>query len=82
MSSFVCSNCKSTVPLWESVDSKEISGAAKLANQYGMPLLCQIPLEPLVSNGNDKGVPVVHSHPNTATAKTFMDLAKSVNGLI
>ncbi|VDL18392.1 unnamed protein product [Hymenolepis diminuta] len=77
MAHFVCPSCKATSYLWGG--STELSGSAKLADEYKIPLLCQIPLEPSISSGNEKGVPVILSHPNSITAATFMQLAKCVD---
>ncbi|KAL5110907.1 hypothetical protein TcWFU_009267 [Taenia crassiceps] len=53
MAHFVCPSCKLTTPLWRAADSTG-GGAGKLADEYGIPLLCQIPFEPNVLNGNEK----------------------------
>ncbi|EUB64211.1 Iron-sulfur protein NUBPL [Echinococcus granulosus] len=82
MAKFVCPSCKFTTPLWCASDSTEESGAAKLADQYEIPLFCQIPFEPNVSDGKEKGIPVVISHPNSFTATTFVELACQINNLL
>ncbi|KAL5968450.1 Iron-sulfur protein NUBPL [Taenia solium] len=82
MAHFVCPSCKLTTPLWRAADSMEESGAAKLADKYEIPLLCQIPFEPNVLNGKEKGTPVVISHPNSFTAMAFVGLASQINGLL
>ncbi|VDN96049.1 unnamed protein product [Rodentolepis nana] len=79
MAHFVCPSCKSASNLWSGAGSTELSGSAKLADEYKLPLLCQIPLEPSISSGNEKGIPVVLSHPDSITAVTFMQLAKRVD---
>lgn len=82
MASFVCPVCKSTSEIWRGMDPAELSGAAKLANEYKIPLLCQIPFEPSILNDNEKGVPVILSHPNSITASTFIQLAKRIDKFI
>uniref|UniRef100_A0A5K3EKJ2 Iron-sulfur protein NUBPL n=1 Tax=Mesocestoides corti TaxID=53468 RepID=A0A5K3EKJ2_MESCO len=82
MASFVCPSCKTTSSLWHAAGSTEESGAAKLAAQYDIPLLCQIPLEPGVSVANETGLPVVLSHPGSMTTVAFMELAGRINTLL
>ncbi|KAM7538114.1 hypothetical protein Aperf_G00000068262 [Anoplocephala perfoliata] len=82
MASFVCPVCKSTSEIWRSMGPTKLSGAAKLADEYKIPLLCQIPFEPSDLNDNEKNVPVILSHPDSLTASTFMQLAKRIDELI
>nr|CDS31418.1 nucleotide binding protein [Hymenolepis microstoma] len=79
MAHFICPSCNSTSSLWSGAASTELSGSAKLADEYKLPLLCQIPLEPSISSGNENGIPVVLSHPDSITAATFMQLAKHID---
>ncbi len=82
MSHFVCPCCNTKSSLWHAPGSTEETGAAKLAEQYKIPLLAQLPLEPTVSIGSDKGQPVVLSHPDSITSAAFMDLAARVKASI
>lgn len=82
MAHFVCPSCKFTTPLWRAADSTEECSAAKLADKYEVPLLCQIPFEPNVLKGKENGVPVVISHPNSLTAMAFVELARQINSLL
>jgi len=51
-------------------------GGARLAEEAGVPLLAELPLEMPVREGGDAGRPVVLSHPESATAQAFMALAR------
>lgn len=53
-------------------------GGAKTAEEFGVPLLGQIPLEIDVRQGGDEGVPIVVSQPNSASAKALNALAQQV----
>jgi ATP-binding protein involved in chromosome partitioning len=53
-------------------------GGALLADEAGVPLLAQLPLELPVREGGDQGRPVVLAHPESATAQAFRALAASL----
>jgi ATP-binding protein involved in chromosome partitioning len=53
-------------------------GGALLADEAGVPLLAQLPLELPVREGGDQGRPVVLAHPESATAHAFRALAASL----
>jgi ATP-binding protein involved in chromosome partitioning len=53
-------------------------GGAMLAEEAGVALLAQLPLELLVREGGDQGHPVVLAHPDSATARAFSDLAETL----
>lgn len=53
-------------------------GGALLADEAGVPLLAQLPLELTVREGGDQGRPVVLSHPDSASAQAFRNLAESL----
>ena len=53
-------------------------GGALLADEAGVPLLAQLPLELPVREGGDQGIPVVLSHPDSATAVAFTALAETL----
>ncbi|MCY2943624.1 MAG: Mrp/NBP35 family ATP-binding protein [Planctomycetota bacterium] len=50
-------------------------GGQKLAKATGIPFLGAIPIDPLVVQAGDNGKPMVLSHPESATAAAFRDLA-------
>jgi ATP-binding protein involved in chromosome partitioning len=53
-------------------------GGAQLAQESGVPLLAQLPMELAVVQGGDGGRPAVLSAPESATAQAFRDLAASM----
>lgn len=75
MSSFVCGKC-------QHVSSVFVPGAAGgvqgLAQNCGVPVLAEFPLEPSLASASDAGVPIVISQPDSATARAFMSLAESL----
>lgn len=57
-------------------------GAAKAALELGVPLLGQIPLEMIVREGGDRGIPVTLNDPDSLTALAFKTLASKIAGLV
>jgi ATP-binding protein involved in chromosome partitioning len=53
-------------------------GGQRLADEVGLPLLGQIPLDPRVGEGGDTGRPIVVSEPNAGAAKALIALARRV----
>jgi ATP-binding protein involved in chromosome partitioning len=53
-------------------------GGRKLADQYGISLLGNIPLGMEVREAGDKGTPIVVSHPDSTQAKAFREMAENV----
>jgi ATP-binding protein involved in chromosome partitioning len=72
MSFFLCGHCN------ERTDIFGQGGGARMAEELGIPLLGQIPIEPGVRSGGDEGAPVVVAAPSSAAAKGFLDVASKV----
>jgi ATP-binding protein involved in chromosome partitioning len=53
-------------------------GGALLADEAGVPLLAQLPLELPVREGGDQGHPVVLAQPESATATAFRALTDAL----
>ena len=53
-------------------------GGQKLADEYGLNFLGQVPLGMEVREGGDKGVPVVVAHPESPQAAAFRKVAEEV----
>src|SRR5881397_409625 len=53
-------------------------GGRRLAEEYGIPLLAQIPLDPETRVGGDEGSPIALRRPDSPQAKVFRDLALAV----
>ena len=70
MSYFVCPHCGHVAEIFGS------GGGERVANKYGVPLLGQIPIDPAVREGGDRGVPIVVGKPDSLTAKAFREAAR------
>ena len=57
-------------------------GGAKIADEFGVPLLGQIPLEMETRRGGDTGVPVVVGQPKSAQADAFRTIAAAVTARV
>jgi ATP-binding protein involved in chromosome partitioning len=53
-------------------------GGQRVADEYGVPLLIQIPLDPAVRAGGDEGAPITVSKPESPQAGAFRALATAV----
>jgi ATP-binding protein involved in chromosome partitioning len=53
-------------------------GGQRVADEYGVPLLARIPLDPEVRAGGDEGTPISVGRPDSPQAGAFRDLAAAV----
>ncbi len=72
MSYFICPHCGKKSFIFGS------EGGRRSAGELHVPLLGQIPIEPIVTESGDAGVPVVASHPDSASAKAFQEVAQRI----
>lgn len=74
MSGFVCPSCGETHAIFSS------GGGQRIAEENGVELLGQIPIEPAIVTGGDTGNPAVLAEPDSATAQAFTHAASRVAG--
>jgi ATP-binding protein involved in chromosome partitioning len=72
MSYFVCPHCGERTSIFGD------TGGRRLAEEYGVPLLAQLPLDPETRVGGDLGVPITLRQPQSAQAAAFRELARAV----
>lgn len=72
MSFFRCPECDTSHYIFGQ------GGAAALAAELNLPLLAELPLEPVVREGSDSGLPAV-LHSKSAWRHAFRDLAQAVS---
>jgi len=72
MSAFICPHCGNSTPIFGE------GGVAALAEEFGAPLLAQVPLEPAVRELCDAGRPVVQEAPESASARALRALAEGI----
>ena len=57
-------------------------GGRELADELGVPLLAQVPLDPFVVEGGDTGRPVVTAHPEAPSAQAITAAAARLLDLV
>ena len=72
MSYFICDGCDKKHHIFKS------GGGVKLAEQFKIPFMGEIPLIDAVVQGGDNGVPVIMSSPNSPASIAYKKLAGQV----
>lgn len=72
MSQYTCRCCGDVVHLFGQDKGRG------LANMMDVPFLGSIPIDPLFSQAADAGVPAVNLHPESLTAKAFVQIAEAL----
>jgi ATP-binding protein involved in chromosome partitioning len=72
MSYFVCGHCGTTADIFSR------GGGRRMAAQFSVPFLGEIPIEPEVRAGGDSGSPVAAGGPDSPHAKPFYAVAQQV----
>ncbi len=72
MSWFACPHCGERTEIFGD------AGGRRLAEEYGVPLLAQLPLDPETRKGGDEGVPIMLRRPDAPQARAFRDLGAAV----
>jgi ATP-binding protein involved in chromosome partitioning len=76
MSTHVCSQCGHEEAIFGS------GGGAAMAEQYGIPLLGQLPLALEIREGLDHGRPVVAVNPDSPLTSAYMAFARRAAGAL
>jgi len=72
MSGFVCPHCGTTVDIFSK------GGGKILADQYGIPFLGSIPLDPDIARSGDEEKPYVYYYSKSVAAKVFDDMVERI----
>ncbi len=72
MSSLICPHCHKEIDIFSK------GGVAKTAEQFGVPFLGSIALDPDIRKGGDSGKPAVLEGESSPHAKSFYDFARQV----
>jgi len=72
MSTFVCPHCRTPSPIFRE------GGARKASARLGVPYLGEIPLDPVLCQGSDRGEPILASHPDSPVAEAFRRASRAL----
>ena len=72
MSTHVCGQCGHEEPIFGT------GGGQKMAEQYDLPLLGQLPLDLRIREDLDRGMPTVATDPDSDIARSYRELARRV----
>lgn len=72
MANFTCPECGHQEHIFGS------GGGRRTAEDLGVPMLGEIPIDPSIAIGGDSGTPVVLQHPDSAAAKVFTQVAAAL----
>ncbi|MFQ5444952.1 MAG: Mrp/NBP35 family ATP-binding protein [Nitrospinales bacterium] len=72
MSYFVCDGCDKKHYIFKS------GGGKRMAEQFNIPLLGEIPIIPQVVEGGDSGTPILLTHPDSPASLAYKELAGQV----
>lgn len=74
MSTHVCSNCGHVEPIFGE------GGGVRMAEQYGVPLLGQLPLSMAIREQADGGRPTVVAEPGSSSSAAYREIARNTAG--
>lgn len=72
MSGFICPHCENTVEIFKT------GGAQKLAEEYKVPFLGKIPVDPQIVQAGDEGKPMMIYFPESKPAKAFAEIIEKI----
>jgi ATP-binding protein involved in chromosome partitioning len=67
-----------TTPAGERIELFGAGGGQRLADELGVPLLGQVPLQPGVAQHADRGLPIMVAEPESEAAKVLASVAERV----
>ena len=76
MSGFVCPDCGKETHIFRT------GGGEKVAQEYSVPFLGSIPLDPRVCEASDIGHPFIMENPDSAASKAFMEIVEKIKTYI
>lgn len=76
MSSFICPHCKEDSSIFNT--SRTNSSINEFAKSIDVPILAEIPIDPIICSGSDDGRPIVLSNPEHLISRRFRDMAQFI----
>ncbi len=72
MSQFVCPNCDEVHHIFRQ------GGGGKVADEFDVPLLGEVPINPSIAEGMDEGQPFFKKDPDSPSSEAFLDVARNM----
>jgi ATP-binding protein involved in chromosome partitioning len=72
MSGFFCPKCGTETDIFK------VGGGQKISEEFDVPFLGKIPLDPRVCEDSDKGLPFILEQPDSPAAKAFMETVEKI----
>ncbi len=72
MSTFICPHCRTASPIFRE------GGARRAGARLGVPILGEIPLDPVLCQGSDRGEPILASHPDSPVGEAFRRISRAL----
>lgn len=76
MSGFACPECGAEIDIFRS------GGGKKIAEELKVPFLGSIPIEQIVCEDSDRGLPFIAEHPDSAASKAFVKIVEKIEEFI
>jgi ATP-binding protein involved in chromosome partitioning len=76
MSGFICPECGAETHIFKS------GGGEKVTQEFSVPFLGKIPLDPRICEASDLGHPFIMDNPNMPPSKAFMKIVKKIKAYI
>jgi ATP-binding protein involved in chromosome partitioning len=80
MAGYACPHCGEMVDVFGAGGGQAVADSLTALIGAPVPLLGSVPIEPTVREAGDAGTPVVISHPDSAAAKVFAQVAATLAG--
>ncbi|RKP08467.1 putative NBP35-nucleotide-binding protein [Thamnocephalis sphaerospora] len=74
MAGFVCPSCKGESDIFPASNG----GARRMADEFGVPFLGSVPLDPLIGKSCDHGVSFVEEYPESPASRAFLDVVAAL----
>ncbi|KAI8057694.1 nuclear ATPase [Syncephalis plumigaleata] len=74
MSGFVCPNCKGESEIFPA----NSGGARKMAEEFNVPFLGSVPLDPLIGKSCDHGMSFVETYPDSPASAAFLNIVEAL----
>ncbi|MCX7723774.1 MAG: Mrp/NBP35 family ATP-binding protein [Thermodesulfovibrio sp.] len=72
MSGFICPHCGNKVEIFKT------GGAERLAEEYKVPFLGKIPIDPQIVQAGDEGKPIIAYFPENKSAQIFSEIVRKI----